>query len=105
MITLRDGPAAGSFAVRTAPMYLRAVVSDKGNDVLNLPADTPRPDETVYVYRRVTPVSHVHINMRSKGSGFYAMAEYEHMPMVNGESFRSRGAWTPWVELHADADE
>ena len=54
MMTLVDGPAEGTYMVRYAPEYLRAVVDRKGGkDVLDHPNDDPRDSEAVHVYRRV----------------------------------------------------
>ena len=105
MIRLRGGPAAGSYAVKRAPLYLRAVVAPDGTkDVLDQPTDTPRDGETVSVYRRVGDAGVVHLCMANRrASGFYAMAEYEHMPDVNGEDLRDNDVWRAWARERSDA--
>lgn len=102
-MTLRDGPAAGSYMVKRAPIYLRGVVAQgHGNkrDVLDQLEDTPRPHERVYVYKRDErePVSSVHINRgrRDGGSGFTVMCSYDWLPDVDGERLRDNEAWRAW---------
>lgn len=103
MIRLLDGPAEGSYAVKSAPTWLRAVVTGEGNDVLDQPADTPEPRERVYVYRLVNGTrGHVHLNFgsgaRGRGrTGFYALGDYLYQPEVDGEALRDRVAWIRWV--------
>lgn len=102
MITLRDGPAKGTYMVKRAPLYLRAVMNKSGrtggNDVLDQPDDEPAEAEAVHVYRRVGEAGHVHINTANRRArGFYAMATYEHLPEVDGEALRETGAWRNWV--------
>jgi hypothetical protein len=104
MMLLFDGPAEGSYMVGRAPLYLRAVVAADGTkDVLDQLGDTPRPGETVHVYRRVTAVSMVHLNRGRHGSGFYASASYRHLPAVDGEAFRSNAAWVVWCHEQPEA--
>ncbi len=104
MMTLRDGPAAGSYAVTRAPQYLRAVVDADGKgDVLDQVSDVPHANERVSVYRIVRYDGQVHINRGSKGSGFYVLAEYVHMSEVDGESLRSREAWQDWASAQPEA--
>ena len=99
MINLHGGPAEGSYAVKRAPLYLRAVVAHDGyTDVLDQLTDQPRLRERVSVYRRVGEAGTVHVRMSGRGSGFYAMAEYEHMPEVDGEALRDNAAWREWCE-------
>lgn len=78
MTTFLDGPARGqTLMLRFAPQTLRVVVDSKGKwDALDLPEDTPRPDETVYLYERVGEAAMCHLNA-GKRSGFYAIAQYE----------------------------
>lgn len=109
MIRLLDGPAQGTYAARRGPLYLRAVTvveqDGGGSDVLDELDDTPHPDERVSVYRRSTPLSHVHLRMggRSRaGSGFYAMADYRHVADVDGEMLRDTEMWRVWVRAQPD---
>lgn len=101
MIRLLDGPVEGTYAVKRGPLYLRAVIGRSGKtDVLDQPHDEPAATETIHVYRRVTEVSQVHVRMSGKSrnaTGFYAMADYVHMPEVDGEPFRDREAWIAWA--------
>ena len=102
MLTLRDGPVAGKYMVKVAPQFLRAVITVGGNDkdVLDQPGDEPHSYERIHVYRRIGEASHVHLNMggRGRSTGFYAMAQYEHMPNVDGERFRETVTWQRWAE-------
>ena len=98
MITLKDGPAAGSYMVKRAPPFLRAVVSSaEGADVLDQLEDSPAPNEAVYVYKRTGEASTVHINRGRKGSGFYALAQYIYLEDVEGESVRDNLEWNRWA--------
>lgn len=100
MMKLVDGPAKGTYMCKRAPLYLRAVVNDKGGtDALDMPSDTPTDLETIHVYRRIGGHSIVHLNMADRRmSGFYARADYEWMPDVDGEYVRETTTWQRWVE-------
>lgn len=107
MIHLHGGPCEGVYAVKRAPMYLRAVrnrgatkaVPGSGMDVLDQLDDTPDADEDIYVYRiRSGTEGHVHLNMGSRGTGFYALGEYDFLPDVEGEPLRATEAWRAWAE-------
>lgn len=98
MITLRDGPAAGSYAVKRAPLYLRAVVDrSRARDVLDQLDDTPRGTERVHIYQRVGEAGALHLNRGRHGSGFYALGTYRHLPEVEGDELRETTAWRQWV--------
>lgn len=95
---LLDGPAEGTYMVRRAPFYLRAVVRADGvRDVLDQPDDRPSSRERVHVYRLVSEVQQVHVRM-TRGSGFYVMADYRHMPEVDGETLREAETWRTWAQ-------
>ena len=100
MMTLKDGPAKGTYMCKRAPLYLRAVVNDKGGtDVLDMPSDTPTDLESIHVYQRIGGHSMVHLSMADRRmSGFYARAEYKWMPDVDGEYVRETVTWQRWVE-------
>jgi hypothetical protein len=104
MITLRDGPAKGVFMVKRAPVYLRAVVARDGTtDVLDQPDDTPSPGEKVHVYVRLAQAGQVHINA-SIGKGFYAFAEYAHLPAIETATLRNTARWLAWCVERAEAN-
>lgn len=103
MLTLKDGPVAGSYMVKRAPLWLRGVIAQDGTkDVLDQLNDEPHDDEEVYVYRRVGDVGHVHLNMADRRrSGFYVRADYLFVP-VEGHEFRCTAEWQRWVSERAD---
>lgn len=97
MMTLKGGPAAGVYAVRRAPYWLRAVTSRAGKgDVLDQLDDQPRSGERVHVYRRVGETGWVNVCGRGKGAGRYVIAEYEYLADVDGEALRGTDAWHRW---------
>lgn len=98
MMKLVDGPAKGTYMCKRAPLYLRAVVNDKGGtDALDMPSDTPTDNEAIHVYRRIGGHSMIHLNMADRRmSGFYVQAEYEWMPDVPGEELREKADWLEW---------
>lgn len=100
MMILVDGPAKGTYMCKRAPLYLRAVVNDKGGtDALDMPSDAPTDLEAIHVYRRIGGHSMVHLNMADRRmSGFYVRAEYEWLPDVDGEYVRETVTWQRWVE-------
>ncbi len=99
MITLIDGPVAGTYLVKRAPQYLRGVFNPitKEKDVLNELEDEPLPAEIVSVYQLQGKTSTVHLLMspRSK-SGWYVMGEYMYLPDVDGQLLREAKAWREW---------
>lgn len=102
MLNLLDGPCKGSFLVKRAPEYLRAVIDGKGEaNVLDLVDDTPEPTEKVHVYHIEGTANWFHLLMspRSK-SGWYMMANYRHMPEVDGEKLRDNTDWQKWAMAH-----
>lgn len=97
---LTDGPAEGTYLVKRAPVYLRAVVSGAKKDVLDLMEDAPTAQEEVYVYKlRPGTAGHMHINFGStrRGTGFYASGAYWWLPEVDGEALRDNAIWQSWV--------
>ena len=107
MIRLIDGPAAGVYAVRRAPSFLRAVVGpDRQLDVLDQLDDRPEPGEKVHVYRlrEDGPRGAVQICGPRGVSGRYAIGEYVHLADVDGEQLRRRGDWREWCRLRAIAE-
>lgn len=109
---LIDGPVEGTFAVRYAPVFLRAVVArDSGIlDVLDERTDTPNENEEVYVYKLLKGSgAHMHLNFHvdvqfdeegehiHPDTGFYASGLYYWMPEVDGELLRDNRTWEQWV--------
>jgi hypothetical protein len=98
-----DGPMEGkTFSVTRCPTYLRAVIDADGTyDVLNLLTDVPKPSEQIHVYRVVPGTwTFAFIDFRGKDkgrSGRYEMADYVHVPDVDGESVRETAAWQAWA--------
>jgi len=112
MVTFTDGPAASTvLQLRRAPPFLR-VVRPPGDapgeeewDALDQPEDEPRPDETVFAYRRVGKAGSVHLCVRGKGrgrSGWYATGEYAFVePQPDEATLRETAAWRAWCESQA----
>lgn len=102
MITLKDGPAAGVYDVRRAPLYLRAVIGPRGKkDVLDQLDDVPTEKESIHIYRRVKDVEVCVVficggSRRGSSSGPRPIADYQHIP-GDGEKVRETGAWREWV--------
>jgi hypothetical protein len=101
--TFRDGPARGATLIfRRAPVFLRVVENRDTHtfDVLDQLADAPAANELVHVYRRVTEPVHAHLHYRGRGkgpaSGWYELAEYEHLPEIDGEQLRDTAIWRAW---------
>lgn len=105
MITLLNGPAAGSYAGQRAPYFLRAVVNEAGDkDILDALDDTPGAGETVSVYRQFDYKGTVHIN-GTYFKGFVPSATYHHMPEVDGQELRETTAWRAWVADQPEAKD
>lgn len=100
MLTLKDGPVAGTYLVKRAPLFLRAVIDAKTNekDVLDALDDRPKSTEDVFVYERQGEASTIHLLMSPRSrSGFYVMAEYRLRDDVDGKSVRGTEDWRAWV--------
>jgi hypothetical protein len=102
MITLIGGPAAGTYTVKRAPLYLRAVVDKVTNDkdVLNELADEPSANEAVSVYKLEGDATPIHLKLSGTAkaaSGFYMLGKYKHLADVDGETLRETAAWRQWV--------
>lgn len=100
MIELVNGPAAGAYAVKRAPLYLRAVLDTVtgAKDVLDKLDDTPGDDEEVCVYKRDGEVGAVHLNFGRRGAtGFYATGRYHWLADVVGAEVCDTMAWRKWV--------
>jgi hypothetical protein len=101
MLTLNDGPCKGTFMVKRAPVFLRAVIDGKGEtDVLDQVEDMPKKDEKIYVYKRVGLENMCHIKMVKRSeSGWYALADYWQIKDVDGEQFRDNSQWQMWTTI------
>lgn len=105
MTRFLDGPAAGQILqLQRSPILLRVVCdpATKAWDALDFPKDTPRPRETIHVYRRVGEPGTVHVTMtdRSK-SAFYALADYEYWHgHPHSFSFHQCAYWRAWATLN-----
>ncbi len=105
MINFNGGPAGGvTLELRRAPLFLRVVIDEGDNvDALDQLADKPRPNETVYVYRRTKYDGPMFLCGRSKGHGcrVVSMATYEYyLPVFQEESvdLRDTAGWRAWCE-------
>ena len=100
MLKLVDGPAEGTYAVKRAPLYLRAILNPQTGekDVLDQLTDSPCDFEEVSVYKLEGEPGMVHLNFgRSARTGFYASGTYHHVPDAVGEELRTEMAWRTWV--------
>lgn len=98
MLELIDGPCKDTFMVKAAPLYLRAVITARGKkDVLDQVHDEPEPTESIHVYKREGAASTIHIKGTKGVTGFWAMAQYKHLPDVDGSTMRDSGNWRLWV--------
>lgn len=102
MLKLVDGPCEGTYMCKRAPVFLRAV-KDKGGptDVLDLIGDTPKANESVYVYQLEGEPGIVHLNFGGGKGGFYALGTYRYLPDVDGEKLRHNAVWQKWAREHA----
>lgn len=103
MVEFIDGPAQGVLMLKRAPLFLRAVVDNKGDiDALDQPDDTPKKTEKIHVYKREGEFNRVHIRMSPRSaSGFYMMAQYRYLPDIAGEDFRDNSKWQAWATARA----
>lgn len=105
--TFLDGPAAGfCVAVARAPILLR-VVCDRTLkfDCLDQLDDTPKPDETIFVYIRASlpQMMHVRRDRRAGGSFSCTAAQYRLWPNQPDDSWlRTKARWDEWCDLVKD---
>ena len=105
MLSLKDGPCQGTYMCKRAPMFLRAVIDDKGKgDCLDQLEDMPAENEKVYVYMREGEAGTVHLNYGGGRGGWYALAEYKFLPKVDGEVLRDNQAWQTWATRAAEEE-
>ena len=101
MTTFEDGPAKGQrLMLKHAPEFLRVVVDEKEKwDALDLPTDTPRPEELIYAYRLSEKTGMCHINAGRGRSGFYTIARYGFVKsQPTSAMMRDTVAWQAWCE-------
>lgn len=100
MVTLVDGPCVGTYMVKRAPTFLRAVqiinfFGEGETDLLDQIEDTPDDDEKVFVYKREGDAFRAHIH-GPKVTGWYQVANYRFLPEVDGETLRDNKQWQDW---------
>jgi hypothetical protein len=109
MTTFSNGPAAGQVLnLRRAPLFLRLVQDLAGAwDALDQLHDTPRPDETIVVYRLVSNDGPIHLNMRGRQGrrcgGTFQRATYavvEEQP--DDATLRTTASWRQWAQGQAE---
>lgn len=103
-VVLEDGPAAGTYSVRRAPYFLRAVTSPDGGgrtDLLDQLHDTPMPTERVHVYEAIPGTLWDPDTLARTGTFLCpppgASGRYRHRPDVDGEQLRDTAAWRAWA--------
>lgn len=91
-VVCKDGPLKdSSFTVPTCPQIVRCVKSVDGHlDILNLPEDEPRLDETVYWYKwDGTPHTPAHLYYGGRRGGeWISMVYLEAVQLEQGEAPR-----------------
>jgi hypothetical protein len=99
-----DGPARGTDVnTARAPIFLRAVQAPDGTwDALDQLTDTPRHEETIHVYRRVTKPFFAHVDGTDKNGrrfGRWMMfADYtHHHPQPPDAVARDTTEWRAWA--------
>jgi len=102
-VVLEDGPAAGTYSVRRAPYFLRAVVSrsDARVDLLDQLYDEPRAIEAVHVYEAIPGTIWDPDTLARTGTFLCpppaASGRYRHRADVDGEQLRMTAAWRAWA--------
>lgn len=98
MIELKGGPCEGSYMVKRAPVYLRAVVDGEGKkDVLDLVEDTAKDEEQLFIYKLEGEAGVVHLNFGGGKGGWYALGTYHYLPDIEGEPLRNNSEWQKWA--------
>ena len=108
VIKLVDGPAEGAYAVKRAPLYLRATV-DAGTgtrDVLDQLDDSPSESEGIVVYKLEGEAGTVHLSFGGTvlRTGFYVTGNYHHVADVPVRELRDTGAWRRWCAAQVPDD-
>ncbi len=113
MITFKQGPADGkTLTLQRVPVYLRVVVDESGNiDALDQLDDTPRPGETIHVYKILNHAGTAHIDGRDPKTGkrygrWIQMASYQlASEQPTQEQARETGTWQRWVAEQAEKEK
>ncbi len=109
MSYFHDGPHGGKhLSLQRAPFLLRVVVDQAGNlDALDQLADTPRPGETITVYRRISDPMTVHIDGKDPKTGrrwgrWEQSANYR-LAKVQPDDLEARDSarWRTWAQANA----
>ena len=98
MTTFEDGPAKGQhLMLQRAPRFLRVVEAHGKWDALDLPTDTPNPEEKLYAYQVGSYLGMCHLNRGRGRGGFYPIASYRYVNAqpADGE-MRTSEAWARW---------
>ena len=102
-VVLVDGPCAGTYSVRRAPYFLRAVRFESVQDVLDQLHDSPRLGETVYVYELDTSERHFDPDRWMQATGGFicpppsATGTYRYRPDVAGDMVYRTDDWRAWA--------
>lgn len=100
-VVLEDGPCAGTYSVRRAPHFLRAVRFEAKQDLLDQLDDEPRLGERVYVYEAIPGTIFDPDTLARTGTFLCpppgASGRYRHRPDVDGEALRTTAAWRAWA--------
>lgn len=94
MTRFNGGPADGKFlSLRNSVPLLRVTECNGEIDALDMWEDEPRPQEKLFLYRRTAHLGRAHVR-RTKGSGWYAIAEYALAEVQPSDAtMRDRSAW------------
>lgn len=103
MTRFHGGPANGqTLMLQNAPKFLRVTLAtERGKvifDALDEPDDKPLSTERLFAYELRGEVGRVHVNMGSKGGGWYTTAEYHFVanhPL--DQEIRRNGDWYAWI--------
>ena len=106
MTSFIDGPASSAgLMLRRAPYLLRVVIDRETGkiDALDQLEDEPTETEDIHVYVLAREPFRAHI-CRGRGSGYYELGIYRHVPDAPVEELRETAAWRAWARERYDAD-
>jgi hypothetical protein len=88
--------------LKRAPLFLRVVTKGKSIDALDQLEDTPKPDETIFVYKLIGTMGAIHLNRSGGRGGFYQMATYRFLSdQPQDAEVRETDAWQAWTRQAA----